>query len=793
MLAGRNGLSPVMVGRASELARLRRLLAARSVPDARVALISGEAGIGKTRLLKELIAGLDPDPDALVLGGQAGQGMPGRPFQLLREAVASEVRDWEAVPARLADRDDALRMMLYPIAPRLACDRERDREYGQEELLGTAVDLIRELAPTLLVFEDLHWADAQSVALFGRLALTADLDVLLIGTFRPEGVDRRHPMLELLAELDRQRPVTSILLERLDQAQVHELVEAVHGGPVPFRVAETLHRRTGGNPFFLEELLATAAKDLKGSDATAAPERLASLPLPWNLTEAVLRRLDDLEPPERQVAETAAILGERIPFDLLASVAGRSEQELIEALRRLVREDLLAEREQDVFHFRHALTREAIAGQLLGRERRRLHEKALAALQEAGSDDWSAIVWHAQGAGRGEELVAAARAGAEAYVCRGASVDALRLAEHGLAEAPDDPALLAWASKAAWLIGLLDVSVEHGERRLEVARQRGDLEDQAAVLIHLARVHWEAHHPDRQWECVWQALEAARRLGPSPLLARAQARVSEAYMLADDATAAIEWADHTIALAERVGPRSVLLAAQVNKGTAMVEPNGPPSRRRREEGLALLERAVAEAEAADFDLTLHRALWNLMVNQVQSWPLERSWQVYRQLRAASERAGHAADNVGLAIRRSEIHVMEGDRHAALTAIAKGRRLTRTRNPSSVFEFLLDPYEAVLRIEGGELPAAEELLGRSREMMLTASQECDRVWFWAICASLAARRGDLDAARAACAQADAQVAAWWWGLGPEPNIGLIDAVAPVCQRRRCGRCSPEPTS
>src|SRR6266516_4456888 len=607
MLAGRNGLSPVMVGRASELARLRRLLAARSVPDVRVALISGEAGIGKTRLLKELIAGLDPDPDALVLGGQAGQGMPGRPFQLLREAVASEVRDWEAVPARLADRDDALRMMLYPIAPRLACDRERDREYGQEELLGTAVDLIRELAPTLLVFEDLHWADAQSVALFGRLALTADLDVLLIGTFRPEGVDRRHPMLEL-----------------------------------------------------------------------------------------------------------------------------------IEALRRLVREDLLAEREQDVFHFRHALTREAIAGQLLGRERRRLHEKALAALQEAGSDDWSAIVWHAQGAGRGEELVAAARAGAEAYVCRGASVDALRLAEHGLAEAPDDPALLAWASKAAWLIGLLDVSVEHGERRLEVARQRGDLEDQAAVLIHLARVHWEAHHPDRQWECVWQALEAARRLGPSPLLARAQARVSEAYMLADDATAAIEWADHTIALAERVGPRSVLLAAQVNKGTAMVEPNGPPSRRRREEGLALLERAVAEAEAADFDLTLHRALWNLMVNQVQSWPLERSWQVYRQLRAASERAGHAADNVGLAIRRSEIHVMEGDRHAALTAIAKGRRLTRTRNPSSVFEFLLDPYEAVLRIEGGELPAAEELLGRSREMMLTASQECDRVWFCAICASLAAR-------------------------------------------------------
>src|SRR6266516_5506500 len=111
MLAGRSGLSPLMVGRAGDLARLRQLLDARPGLDARVALISGEAGIGKTRLLKELIVGLGPD--ALALGGQAGQGMPGRPFQLLRDAVAAEVRDWEVVPERLAAHDDALRMVLY--------------------------------------------------------------------------------------------------------------------------------------------------------------------------------------------------------------------------------------------------------------------------------------------------------------------------------------------------------------------------------------------------------------------------------------------------------------------------------------------------------------------------------------------------------------------------------------------------------------------------------------------------------------------------------------------------------
>src|SRR6266516_7612156 len=699
MLAGRSGLSPVMVGRAGELARLRQLLDARPGLDARVALISGEAGIGKTRLLKELIAGLSPD--ALALGGQAGQGMPGRPFQVLRDAVAAEVRDWEVVPERLAAHDDALRMVLYPSAPQLDCERVHPRDFGQEELLGAAVDLIRELAPALLVFEDLHWADAQSVALFGRLALSPDLPLLLVGTFRPEAVDRRHPLLELLAELDRQRSVTNVVLDRLDQGQAAELIEAVSGAPVPYRVAEALHRRTGGNPFFLEELLATAPKE-----ATAAPQRLASLPLPWNLTEAVLRRLDDLGPRERQVVDAAAVLGERVPFDLLASVTGSSEHALIEALRRLVDEGVLVEREQDVFHFRHALTREAIAGQLLGRERRRLHEKALAALQEAGSDDWSAIVWHAQGSRRSEELVAAARAGANAYVSRGASFDALRLAEHGLAEVPDDPVLLTWASKAAWLVGLREVAAEYGERRLEVARQRGDLEDEAAVLIHLARVYWEARDYDRQWECVWQALESAERHGQPELLARAQARVSEAYMLADQAAEAIEWADRAIPLAEQTGLHATRLAAMVNKGAALIEPIGIPSEQRRREGIALLEQVIGEAEASDYDLTLHRALWNLAVHQVHTWPLERNWRVYQQLRAASERAGHHADNVGLAIRRAQIHVLEGDLLAALQALAEGRRLRYARNPSNAFEFLLNPFEATLRIERGELAQAE---------------------------------------------------------------------------------------
>jgi hypothetical protein len=318
---------------------------------------------------------------------------------------------------------------------------------------------------------------------------------------------------------------------------------------VPYQVAEALHRRTGGNPFFLEELVVTAGR--------VDPARLATLPLPWNLSEAVLRRLDDLAPSQRRVVDAAAILGRRISFDLLAAVTGSGEDELIAILHHLVAENVMVEEEPDLFAFRHALTREAIGGRLLGRERRRLHEKALAALQETGGGDWAAIAWHAQGAGRYEEMVEAARTGAWSYLQQGSTAEALRLAETGLSEADHDPDLLAAASKAAWMIGLLPLAIEHGRGWHAQAAAGGDPAAEAAALVHLARLYWEARDFQRQWQTVWAALRVAEPLGESQPLARAYSLAAEAHMLNEQHAEAVRWADKALAMAEAVGcPRS---------------------------------------------------------------------------------------------------------------------------------------------------------------------------------------------------------------------------------------------
>ena len=156
-----------------------------------------------------------------------------------------------------------------------------------------------------------------------------------------------------------------------------------------------------------------------------------SQPLPWNLAEVVRSQIDDLEPSERHVIETAAVLGRRVSFDVLAAVTGVGEAELIAVLRGLIGSGLLVEADPDVFGFRHDLTREAIEGRLLGRERRRIHEAALEALRRTGSSDLAAMARHAEGAGHHDELVDLARRGAEHYQSIGSSYQALGLAELG--------------------------------------------------------------------------------------------------------------------------------------------------------------------------------------------------------------------------------------------------------------------------------------------------------------------------------------------------------------------------
>ncbi|HET6794696.1 MAG TPA: AAA family ATPase, partial [Acidimicrobiales bacterium] len=617
----RAGLSPVMVGRAHELDRLRHLAAAGD--GLRVVLLAGEAGVGKSRLVQELVASLPPRRRALV--GRADESGAGHPYQLLLDAVAGDVRGWDRVPADLEPWSDPIGALLGPVAPRLT---GAVRGYGPDELLGGAGELVRQLVGgdgAVVVFEDLHWADPDSLNLFRGLAAASDIDALLIGTFRPEGLDRPH-VRELLAAVERLSQVEHIVLRRLDVDEVGSLVGAIRHTEVGYRVAADLHQRTAGNPFFLEQLLEAA-----GDTPVVS---LVDQALPVSVTEAVLGRVESLDPDCRRVTEAAAVLGPRVDFDVLVEATGLDEDRLMSALRTAVAGGLLVEEETDLFSFRHALTREAVASRLLGRERRRLHEKALDMLRRAGSKDWATIAHHAAGAGRTGEMVEAARLGAAHHLRMGATYQALRLADAALAEEDDDVDLLETAARASWAVGLSRSALDRAEQWRRRSELEGDLESMSRSLRLIARLRWETGDRDGHAEAVAAAADLAEKLPIGPERGWVANLVCESAMLRGDHAAAVAVADEALTVAGEPPPPDLQAAVLVNKGSALIA-----TVEGAEEGEALLLRAIDAAEQVQDWLSALRAVNNLSHSVLPLWEPERSWELIDRMGALIARSG----------------------------------------------------------------------------------------------------------------------------------------------------------
>ncbi len=654
-----------MIGREDEL---RRLVPLDSAPDTGVAILAGEPGIGKTRLVHELLGVLPPGTTVLV--GQAEPGSLGRPFELLLSALDGR-----------HDVDAAQLEMLT------------DSSRTQVERLRTGLQILLRLtanSPAVVVFEDLHWADSESIALFERIA---DLEGnrLLVGTYRPAEVSRRNPIAGMLDRLERRHTVFHVRLERLGLNETSAFLGAATGKPPPYRAAVALHNRTGGNPFFLEELLRT------GTDV----EVLCEQPLPWSLAEALRRQVEDLEPDQQRLTEAAAVLGYRIPFDLLASVTGRDETDLIWALRELVANGVLVETGEDEFAFRHALVREAMGERLLGRERRRLHEAALTALLAAGDADWALLAKHARGAGRYDDMLDAVRRGAPAYLAMGSAFQALELAEMGLDEAADDPELLAAAARAAWLAGLLDDADTYARHW----QTRTTSPEEAVTALSLrVQIVWEIQDLDLMSTLSAELRMLQESLPPVPEKARAMAALARSARLRDLDDESLTWAERAVALADELGGLpGVRLAAEVEKGALLA---ARPATL--DEGRTLLATVADQAEKHGEWLVAALAL-----NKLVHLPPSSSWRdisdLLERMRADAERAGSEQFAVAAYYQgRGRLFMQKGNLAAAVDAIERGRAhdlsYRRTMSRSDMHGVFL----AGLKLEAGDVAAAAQI-------------------------------------------------------------------------------------
>jgi DNA-binding CsgD family transcriptional regulator len=420
--------SSVLVGRGGELGRIDALLDDVGRGHGGVVLVLGEAGIGKSRLLAEAVTRARRRP-LVTLFGRAVEG--GGTFRALAEALAGAVPD-----NRLAERDE-----IRPY--RVALGRLIAGWARPDDAAGASIDpavvlgegllrLLRLLGGDgcLLVLEDLHWADGDTLALVEYLAgAVAGWPVLIAVSVRDD-----RPLSGILARLVRAPAVTALWLPRLDAAEVTVLAEYCNGGvPVPEEIRQLLIDRSDGLPFLVEELLA----GVRATDPPWSGARL-SVPVPPTFAELVRGRLAALTPEHRQVIEAAAVLGRDLDPLVLAAVVGLAEPVVIDALHAAARPQLLVEAGGEL-RWRHALTRDAVLATVFAPRRAVLARRAAAACQRRGGPDdqvHAAELLTAAGEGPAaaeiflrlarRELAAGALRSADDLLARAAATQALR-------------------------------------------------------------------------------------------------------------------------------------------------------------------------------------------------------------------------------------------------------------------------------------------------------------------------------------------------------------------------------
>lgn len=350
-----------MVGRDVERATVSRLLGHALEGSPSVLLIGGDAGVGKTALATYAAR------RAAVAGFQVFEGAC---LDIAANVAFGPVL--EAFRPLLAQQEPALSASLGP-ASAVVSQLLPGATGGSAISPGQALECLREMvartaaaAPTLVVLEDMHWAEQSTRDFALSVARTAAGPVVLLLTFRTEDIHRRHPFRPCLTEITRSARSERIDLRPLDRTGLAALVERLHGGPADPALIGAILARSEGNPLFVEELLSS------DSVRSGVPDRLVDL---------LLARVDELSDPTRNVVRAASVAGSRVDERLLAAATGRSEPDIESAMQESLDFNVLVQRSGRL-EFRHGLLREAVYDDLLPGERARLHQSFAQAVQD---------------------------------------------------------------------------------------------------------------------------------------------------------------------------------------------------------------------------------------------------------------------------------------------------------------------------------------------------------------------------------------------------------------------------
>ncbi len=541
-----------LVERSEHLSVLRDAAAwVRGARQGRLVLVRGEAGVGKTAVVRRFCEQLRP-PSRVLRGACEALFTPRPlgPFVDVAELSGGEL-------AELVERGGRPHEVLSALGP--------------EVLKGS---------PSVLVLEDLHWADEATLDVLRLLGRRLNgFRALVVATYRDDELDESHPLRIVLGELATAQGVVRVDLARLSRSAVATLA-------APYEVdGEELYRSTGGNPFFVSEVLAAGTKEI-----------------PATIREAVLARAARLSPAARTLLEALTVAPAAAGLGVLEAIAGD-----LECLEECIGSGMVVPAAGGVA-FRHELARLVIEESMAPNRRVSLHARALRALFD--SPDRARLAHHAEAAGDAGAVVRFAPEAARRASALGAHREsaaqyarALRFADMLVRE--ERAELLERRAYECMVSDQIDEAIDALRNELTLCRALGDVRAEAQALHLLSDVLWCPGRVAEATQAARQAVAALEGVEPSRELAMAYSRVSQLCMDAEDVDGAVAWGTRALELAEALDETEIGIYTLNTIGTARFM-NGATA------GRGQLERSLALAREAGLDEHVARAMMHLV-------------------------------------------------------------------------------------------------------------------------------------------------------------------------------------
>jgi predicted ATPase len=427
--------SHVLVGRRKELESLQNARRALAQSRGSLVLVSGEAGMGKSRLVASFLRASGEGRLRNVMFAECLENVrhPYGPLRSLLAKIAPSV-----MPSTYSKRALRALVQLAPGALEPAIvSTYAGTSLDTGELFEALLELVTTIASrraTILCIDDIHWADQSTLAALAYLGpRIAATRLMIVCTFRSEVLDQEPEFYRTIATLSSGPVSQAMNLAPLSSAEMTELIDsATHGMQLQPAAKATIQRHADGNPFYAEELLKGAVDGPPGSPTS----------MPLSLRAGILHRTAALAADDRQVIARAAVLGYRFTPAMLAAVSDRTVDSLVPMLRRARGANLIIEEASPSKYcrFRHALTRQIIYDDLLASERQLLHNQILKALEALPELDnvYAELAYHAHAAHDGYKTLLYNEKAGEAALAVGAKSEAAGHFEAGLSAAQDD-------------------------------------------------------------------------------------------------------------------------------------------------------------------------------------------------------------------------------------------------------------------------------------------------------------------------------------------------------------------